>query len=259
MSSRQNPPSKNTLPRPANFNYPAFIDSVNRVTNNNSNVGSKQEYSRWIQQIPNQPISYLGGLNLTEEELRRINGPIPPVSFSYSTHVDVDEAIGMMEKLQLGPSFSAASSSSMSQQHQQILPRHGQPPPLPPKIFWPQPLPQPPRVCLQSLRPQGPRSKPLSGTLTETGSSATTTTTRAAPPPPPRPVCASDYEVPVDQFNSRHPPAVDMSFILPPLHRYPSGNAPSTGYVRSLNDLQVINRSLESWEQCGSRQRYATR
>ncbi|KAF9123760.1 hypothetical protein BGW39_008716 [Mortierella sp. 14UC] len=208
MSTHQDRLSRNTIPRPANFNYPELIDSVNRIMNYNSY--NKQENSRQIQMVPSRLNSFVGGLNLTDEELRRINGHIPP-----TTHENMNEVNAILANMRLHPPRPAASSSRSKRQQQylQYLQNQQQ---------QTRPSPVPPRV-----QPQGPRPKPPLGTVTAAAA--------AAAEPVARHVCANDYE-----GSSSKP--VDMNSLLPP----PPPNS-SWKYIRSEKDLQVVNHSLESW------------
>lgn len=79
MPYHQYNPFVTTIPRPSNLNYSQFVESVNRTMN--------------AGQAPQS--SFFGSAGLTNEELRRINGPIPSVD------VDVHDATERLENMHL--------------------------------------------------------------------------------------------------------------------------------------------------------------
>lgn len=200
--------SKNTLPRPSNFNYSQLVDSVHCAMN------TCHASTRPIQCTSNSP-SISSTFALNNDKLRKINGPIP----SICDHIC--EATEKMENMHL----------DLLPEWQDQLYRT-QPPVTTYMTETRKSRSECPRV-----HPQGPRPKPMSGSTSvattvsrhESGDSADRIRLYESYSP-------SDY--PRGSF------AMD-SMLIP--HRLKPGNSPPCAYVRVEKDLQSVNRSLKSW------------
>ncbi|KAK3822049.1 MAG: hypothetical protein JOS17DRAFT_754709 [Linnemannia elongata] len=199
ISYHQNNPSVSTIHRPSNLNYSQFVESVNRAMN-----------------ASQDPQSYLfGSVGLTNEELRRINEPIP------SIHADVHDATERLENMHLDLYAEWYALQYRSQAPSHCL------------------LSAPPASCvIESRSPsespgvhcQGPRHKSLSGSTL-----AVTT--------------GSTYYHADHSFDISPPPehprdSVELLTELPPPRLELSAHA----YIRVEQDIHIVNHSLESWK-----------
>ncbi|KAG0312449.1 hypothetical protein BGZ97_011184 [Linnemannia gamsii] len=167
-------------------------------------------------QLASNPPSISSTLGLDNDELRRINGPIP------STRDHICEAIEKMENM-----------------HLDIF-AEGQTP-----LYRTQPLAtmnltetRKSRTESPRVHPQGPRSKPAS----EPASVATTPSRHRS----------GDFEDRIRLYECCSPSDylqgfVTMDSVLPPPYRLELVDSPPQAYVRVKEDLQSVNRSLNSW------------
>jgi len=170
---------------------------------------------------------------LTHEEFRRINGTLP----STRSTIPIDEATHMLVNMRLDPRTASAIEPSQHHTHQSMRS-------LPPKKFLSVVHSEAPRV-----RPRGPRPKPpkrgsrvlAAGTTAASGSSYNHDTRF-------HPFNSSNSGIEVRALplipSESH---MEIDAIRPPPPRYPGNRLPTDGYIRALQDLQTVNRSLESW------------
>ncbi|KAF9099129.1 hypothetical protein BGX23_003722 [Mortierella sp. AD031] len=206
MKPPKEPTSKNTVPRPSNFDYCELVDSVNRA------LTDSHEPSYQTRVITNltQDFSMASVMaGLTEEELRRINGPNPATTCSFIVGNETTEKLGNTHLYRNAPAAVIAVSDAFLAMHSS--PYHHPPPPLSPKALKAkrQSLSLPIKTSAPHVHPQGPRPKP-------------------------------------PKAEQQH--CIDMKVARPSLReRYPNKRRSTSTYIRTKQDLQAVNQSLESW------------
>ncbi|KAF9103136.1 hypothetical protein BGX29_003732 [Mortierella sp. GBA35] len=225
--------SKNTVPRPSNFDYCELVDSVNRALTDSHEPSYQTRVINLTQDF--SMASVMAGL--TEEELRRINGPNPATTCSFIVENEITEKLGNTHLYRNASAAVIAVSDTFLAMHSS--PYHHPPPPLPPKALKAkrQSLSLPIKTSAPHVHPQGPRPKPPKAGGIETGSGVGTTALVTE--------TAWKCEVRVRPFD-RH--SVDMKVARPSLReRYPNKRRSTSTYIRNKQDLQAVNQSLESW------------
>ncbi|KAG0294022.1 hypothetical protein BGZ96_001863 [Linnemannia gamsii] len=201
--------SNNTLPRPFNFNHSQLVDSSHCAMN------TSQAPPRRFQFASNSP-SISSTFELSNDELRRINGPIPSISDQIS------EATEKIESMHLD--LFAECQAHLYRTQPQV------------KTYMTETKKshsEAPRV-----HPQGPRLKPASGSA-----SVAATVMRHD---------NDDYVDRIRLYESCLPSdyprgSFAMDSVLIPPHRLEPGNSSPCAYVRVEKDLQIVNRSLTAW------------